>query len=343
MAALLTYDTIFAKAELSTYNVYLGCQATCYMEANHYGAMRSRIMWALRTGQPIGSAATDETKHVYARGRRMILRYLEWSKSNGYSAKPENNTGLADIEALWMLEQNQEAYNHLWASAALFTKQDCYTDLTCDPANGIGNYGTSPRQALVPLMAQSAAHRLNIPFQRPTHISAVGFDGSQGSWKATGERIIGWMLAKEQRDGGDGTITSTAHNGNEAFLFNAWMAAELLRWCANVEWNQTAYDLAKRVMDHLIQVYQTDYKPSGWLTLPYTSVGTYAAHDLAGFYIMPSLVLWQETGDQKYYDFAMTNVKAANKAYMGSMKQFNQTYSMLGEAAETLLQGVRWR
>jgi hypothetical protein len=332
---LREYDARYQQNEAARFSDFLNCQNSCYLEANHYGGLRSRLMWALRNNEPVGAAATDEAVHMYARGRRVVQRYLQWSRSHGYAAKPENNTGLADVETLWLLDGDPEAYNHLWASAAQFSQQDKYIDLT-GPA-------TSPRQALVPLMALSAAHRLGIPFRRPTHISAVGFDGSTGSWKAAGERVIGWILAKEQADGGTGRIVSTAHGGKEAYLFNAWTAAELLRWCANVEWNQAAYDLARRIMDHLIEVYATEHVPLGWLTLPYTTGGTYAAHDLAGFYIWPSLALWRETGDARYYDFAMTNLRAANHAFVGSMKQFNQTYSMLGASAETLLSGAYWR
>jgi hypothetical protein len=335
LADVKTYDNRFEQAESELWTKYLGCMNTCFMEGNHYGGLRSRMSWAIRHGQPIGTAATNPDIHMYARGRVIVQRYLQWSKQNGYSAKAEHNTGFADVETLWILEKDQEAYNHMWASASRFSQQDPYVDLT-GPA-------TSPRQALVPLMVQSAAHRHGIPFKRPTHISAVGFDGSTGSWKGAGERIIGWIAAAIERNGGDGTLRSTAHNGNEAFLFNAWTATELFKWNANVEWNQTAFNSGKLLMDHMIHVYNTVHKPKGWLTLPYTTPGTYAANDLAGFYIWPSLVLWQETGDQKYYDFAMTNIRAANKAYMGSIKQFNQTYATLGEGMEALLSGVRWK
>jgi hypothetical protein len=333
MDVLRTYDTRFAESEVARFKHFTGCQATCYLEASHYGGLRARLMWAIRNAEPVGPEATDETRHAYARGRRTLQRYLQWAKQHGYSAKPERNTALADVEALWLLDRDPEAYNHLWVAAAQFSQQDKYVDLT-GPA-------TSPRQPTVALMAQAAAHRLAIPFERPTAISAVGFDASQGSWKATGERIIGWVRAAVERHGGTGYLPSTAHNGREAYLFNAWLAAELLNWCGHVAWDQATFDLARRLMDHLIEVRATRHPR--WETLPYTTGGARAAYDLAGFYIYPSLVLWQETGDAKYRDFALMNLRATQRAYLGSTKQWNQTYSMQGQTAEALLAGVRWR
>lgn len=330
---LRTYDMRFAESEVARFKHFVECQATCYMEGSHYGGLRARLMWAIRNAEPIGPEATDENRHAYARGRRTLQRYLQWARQHGYSAKPERNTALADVEALWLLDRDPDAYNHLWVAAAQFSQQDKYVDLT-GPA-------TSARQPTVALMAQAAAHRQNIPFERPTAISAVGFDGSQGSWKATGERIIGWVRAAMERHGGTGYLPSTAHNGREAYLFNAWLAAELLNWCGHVAWDQATFELARRLMDHLIEV-QATHHPR-WETLPYTTGGARPAYDLAGFYIYPSLVLWQETGDSKYRDFALMNLRATHRAYLGSTKQWNQTYSMQGQTAEALLAGVRWR
>jgi hypothetical protein len=323
------YDTHYQETERARFDEFLACEQTCFMEANHYGGLRSRLMWAIRNGEPIGPAAVDEMEHAYARGRRIVQRYLHWSAQNGYSAKPEHNTALADVETLWLLDGDSMAYNHIWASAARYSQRDGYLDFTGT---------TSPRQPTVALMAHMAAHRLGVPFARPTHISAVGFDGIMGSWKATGERQIVWM-----KNGvlADGSIPSGAHNGNEAYLFNAWMATELLRWCANIEWNQDAFDLARRVMDHLVDV--LDNGPPGLETLPYTSNQTAPAYDLAAFYVWPALALWQETGDEKYYDFALRNLSATRRAYLGNMKQWNQVYGMLAQGAEALLSGAWWR
>jgi uncharacterized protein YjdB len=326
-----TYDDNFAKAEQGLYTKFLACQATCLLEPNHYGGLRSRLMWAIRNGEPIGPDAHDVTRHTYARGRYIVHSYLAWAAPE-HNKRPDQNTGLADAETVWVLDRDTLGFNHVWGSAHRYT-EDRFNYQNCI------NAASDPRQAAVPLQAFNIAHRLKVPFQRFPR-NASGWDGSQGSWKATGERQIRYI--RDNCVKADGSVPSKAH-GQEAFLFNAMIADELLAWARDVEFKQEYVDLARLIVDHLINEYVTKHQSKGWQTLPYTTNSTIAATDLAGFYIWPSLVIWQETGSQKYYDFAMTNIRAANRAYLASIKQFNQTYSTMGMGAETILQGVRWR
>jgi hypothetical protein len=96
-------------------------------------------------------------------------------------------------------------------------------------------------------------------------------------------------------------------------------------------------------MDHMVTLYNTKYVTRGWSTLPYTSASTGPAPDLAAFFVWPALALWQETGDSKYYDFAMVNLAATKDAYIAKFKQWNQVYSTMAEGAEALMKGARWR
>lgn len=335
LPALDTYDTRFGQNEVARFRDFLACENTCFREANHYGGLRSRLMWAIRTGQPYGPAATDESRHAYARGRRIVRRYLRWSRNNGYSIDWYNNTGLPDIEIVYRLDGDADAYKHLWVSASRYSK-DRYGYQSCSRPQGY-----TVREPTVALQALSAAHRLGIPFRQPTHLSGAGFDGSQGSWKATGVRQIQWL---KNCISADGSVFQTVYGSNvEAYFFAAWMATELLRWNASVEWRGDAYNMAKLVMDHIIHEFETKYKPKGWSTLPYLSYQNSPAYDLAAFYIWPALALWQQTGNAKYREFARTNLVASNRAYIAKMKQFNQTYSSLGEGTEALLLGASWK
>lgn len=331
-AAMVDYDTRYQQTELQRYNDYRSGKFNV-LEANHYGALRSRLMWSLRTGQPIGPAANDETKHAYARGRRIVRDYLVRMKAVNFAVDAHYNTGMPDVEALYVLDGDRDALTHLHVTAARMTSW----------GNGRlqGTHsGADPRMVAVAMQAFSAAHRLGIPFQRnPANTSHV-FDASPGSWRAAGDRQILWIDQGFVRS--DGTVWSPAH-GAEAYLFSAMVAIELMKWDHFVAPHPRARALAKLIIDHLITVYNTQYKPKGFLTLPYLSTSTSHAPDLAGFYVWPALALWQDTGDWKYRDFALLNLRAVNKAYIVNVKHWNQSFSMLGHSAESMVAGVTWR
>lgn len=330
-APLPGYDHRYAINEQGRFDDFMSqvSAGNGWVDPNHYGGLRSRLMWAIRHGEPYGPGATS-TSFAYGRGRQVVLRYLEYSKRNGFNVQPHHNTGLADVEALYVLEGNQDALTHIHVTAG-FVTTDRYDYLK------MLNKGSDARQVTVALQALMAAHRLGIPYVKSSATSSTSFDTSLGSWKAAGERQILWL---DQYGGvkADGSIPSPAHNGHEAYLFNAWLATALLQWCANIEWHGRAFELARMIMDHLI----SEVKP-GWETLGYLDSSTAPGWDLAAFYVWPSLALWQETGDQKYYDFAMANIEATRKAYLDNIKQFNQVYSTLGQGAEALMSGMRWR
>ena len=320
----------YAQTERARYQEYLACQATCFVGGLDYGGFLARLMWAIRVGEPIGPGVTDETKYAYARGRRIVKRYLQYSKANHFAIQPHNNTGMADVEALYLLEGDPDALTHIHVTAMSATT-DNWGYLKMQNRNADGRIIT------VALQAVAAAHRLGIPYARNPANTSMGFDASLGSWKAVGDRQITWLTQYDVVKA-DGSIPSPAHSYHEAYLFNAWMATALLKWCATVEWNPQAFALAKRIMDHLV-----NSLPPGWETLGYLDDSTTPAWDLAGFYVWPSLVLWQETGDQRYYDFALSNLRATRHAYTRRIKQWNQTFGTLTLGADALAVGVRWR
>jgi hypothetical protein len=329
--AIRTFDQRFMQTEQDRYQDFLASlndAQGAYLSGNHYGGLRSRLMWAIRNGEPYGEGVTDESQSAYARGRRIVKRYLQWAKANSFNIPPHNNTGLADIEALYTLEGDADALNHIHVSAQAATN-DPYGYLKMQ------NPRSDARQIAIALQAFKAAHRLAIPYA-PNPATRNGFDASPGSWHGAGRRQIEWIRQYVVQP--DGSIPSRAHNNDEAYLFNAMLATQLLEWCATVEWDPALLDLARQIIDHLIAA----VKP-GWSTLGYLSSSGSPATDLAGFYVWPSLALWQETGDQRYHDFAVSNLQAANTAYIQQMKQWNQVFSTLTEGAEALLAGEPWR
>lgn len=328
--AIAMYDRRYMQTERPRYDDFLkqAAAGNGWNDPNHYGALRSRLMWAIRNAEPFGPEAAIDV-YGYGRGRAVLLRYLENSRKAKFARQPHHNTGIPDSEALWVLEKNEDALAQIHVTAMAATS-DRYNYLK------MRNKGSDARQLVVALQAVMAAHRLGIPFERSDANPTRGFDDSLGSWYAVGRQLITWD--RDYAVKADGSIPSPAHKGQEAYLFNAWLATELLNWCAYIEWDPAVFDLAKRIMDHLMAV----QKP-GWPTLGYVTGSTSPAPDLAAFYIWPSLAIWQETGESKYRDFAIANLQATQRAYLGSIKQWNQTYSTLGQGAEALLAGVSWR
>jgi hypothetical protein len=328
---MIPLDRLYRQTELARFKDFLALENGPFLDAHHYGGLRSRLMWAIRTGEPYGRSVTDEKRYAYARGRRIVKRYLEYSKQNHFAVQPHHNTGLADVEALWVLEADTDALAHIHVTAMGATV-DRYGYLK------LRNPSSDARIVTVALQALSAAHRLNIPFERNPANGSIGFDAGLQSWKAAGDRQIRWLeefgIVKE-----DGSIPSPAHKRNrEAYLFNALLARELLNWCAYVEWNDSAFAIAQRIIDHLI----ASKKPH-WATLGYVTDSAGPAYDLAAFFVWPALVMWQETGQRKYRDFALANVRATQQAYIERMKQWNQAFSTLVQGADALLAGVPWR
>lgn len=328
-----TYDERFVETEESRYADYLKCRGRCVNDPMHYGALRSRLMWAIRNGEPIGEQATDSTRHAYARGRTILKDYLVRARtSNNFAKDAHHNTAIADIEAYYLLEGDQDALDHIHVNAARMTAW----------GNGRLEFthpGSDPRQVTVALQLFSAAHRLGIPYARNATNTSHSFDPVLGSWIAAGERQIEWIDRNAVTV--DGSIRSPAHGGLEAYFFNVWLAAELLRWDHLVAPHPRARELAKLIIDHLIEVRRSSH--ASWETLPYTTGGSKPAHDLAAFYVHPALMFWQDTGDPKYREFALMNLRAANRAWINGQKQWNQTFSTLAQGAQAMLAGVPWR
>ena len=337
VADLKTYDQRLAGSEYARFQDYLALEndpSGGYLQAEHYGGLRSRLQWAIRNGQPYGPGVTDETKYAYARGRRIVKKYLQWSRSLNpkYGAAAHSNTGLADIEALYRLEGDPDALNHIHVTAQLGT-MNSFGAMTFQSQN------TDPRIIAVALEAMIAAHRLGIPFG-PNPASPL-IDRSVGSWAGGAARQIQW-LTQYNMVKSDGTVLSPAHSVAEGkpvecYFMSAMLATQLLRYYADVTPDPNVLALAKRIMDHI-----RASVPAGWSTLGYLSDSRGPAADLAAFYVWPSLVLWQETGDPAYKAFALKNLAASNSAYIIPLKQWNQTFSTLGEDTEALLSGVPW-
>src|SRR3990167_3723299 len=101
--------------------------------------------------------------------------------------------------------------------------------------------------------------------------------------------------------------------------------------------------LGLKIQNHIVDEWEKFKNQKGWAILPYESTDTGVAPDLAGYHPYGALIAWQETGDQRFKDFAMAHIKAIPQAYQTGYKQFNQSHNMRVMAAEALLSGIPWR
>ncbi len=322
---LAGYDSRYPGPELSTYNAWVAGGRRAADGSSHYGALRSRYQWSLRNGLPVGPGAPSNS--VYTHGVEMTRAVLRgYFKPNNYGIAAHNATNLPDVEMLYVLEGDPEA-------RAMFAGMGRYLGASyIETYFDLSNPNSDPRQSAVLLQVLNFNARYNLPYNaRPSWGS---------TWKQAAATIVGRLA---QRIDATGKVVSLAHKnsgqGDEAFFMNAMLATELLRWHGFVEPQPGWLDLARRIVDHLID---EDARRSG-ACLPYTSNSVNPAWDLAAYYVWPALVLWQETGDAKYRTFALANMDAARNAFVSGVKQFNQTYSTGAQSVEALLSGVRWR
>jgi hypothetical protein len=319
------YDNRYLEAEGRTYTAWVNGGRKGADASSHYGALRSRYEWSMRNGLPVGPAAPPNSPYAHGAEmtRIMITRY---AKPNKYKIPPHNNTALRDVELLYLIEGDGDARAYLEGIAQYYGAAyiDRYFDLS--------GPNSDPRSSAILLQTLNLAERHQL---RYTGRAAWG-----SSWKEAAATIVGRIT---NRIPATGEVVSLAHKnsgqGDEAFFMNAMLATELLRWHGYVEPQPSWVALATRIMDHLVDEHAGRDAPC----LPYLSKARGCAEDLAGFYVWPALVLWQETGDMKYRDFALANIRAAQQAYIQPAKQFNQIYSTGAQSAEALLSGVPWR
>ncbi len=320
------YEARYANAERSAYEKWVADGRRGTDGSSHYGALRSRYQWSVRRGLPVGPAAPMDS--IYSRGvemtRSMLRGYLE---PNGCAIAPYEATHIADLELLYLLERDQAALECL--NGMVRHVGTHYPEQNLD----LTGPNSDPRASAIALQMLSAAARYRFPY------SARESWGS--SWTQAGASIV-TRMSRQIAPGGK--VISPAHRnsaqGDEAFFMNAMLAAELLRWHGFVQPQPSWFELAQRIVDHLIE----EHAQRGGACLPYTSNdGNPCAAELAGFYVWPALVLWQETGGARYSDFARMNLKAAATGFVGSAKQFNQVYSTGAQSAEALMTGVSWR
>jgi hypothetical protein len=294
--------------------------------SSHYGALRSRYQWSLRKGLPVGRSAPVHS--IYSHGAEMTRSVLRgYFTPRNCMIAPHDATNLADIEMLYLLEGDADALECIKGIGRYLGAQYPEDDLDLSGPN------SDPRSSAILLQTLAAGVRYNLPYS------------ARKSWGSTWQEAAATMVHRmsgQVRE--SGKVVSLAHKntgqGDETFFMSAMLAAELLRWHGFVELQPTWFRLAQRVLDHLI----AEHRKRGAECLPYTSNdGKSCASDLAGFYVWPALVVWQETGDAKYKDFGLENMDAARSAHVGGSKQFNQTYSTGAQSAEALLSGQRWR
>ncbi len=329
-------ESNFLKYEQKHYTDYTALTGVPSVSYNHYGFLGSRLAYSIKNGLPYGSGVTDPTKDMYARGREVAIDWLvDYSAANNYGVAQWWDTSLEDMEAMVVLENNPTARTHIHMDAARGTGNSTYMKMQASAAD--------PRGITIFLQPMLIAHRLGIPFAHPGNGYSAYFDSTLGSWANAAKRNIYW-LDQYNVIQSDGTIISKAHGGAEAFFMNAMLVDQLLGYYAYIERDPVVFNMAQRVVDHWI-----NFLPAGWNTLPYqskttsTGSGTSQAPDLANFYVYPSLVMWQETGQQKYYDFAVKNLVSAGTAYISGHKQFNQIYNTDVFAADALINGVSWK
>ena len=307
--------------------------------AHHYGALRGRLQYSIRYGQLWGAAIADTTT-MYGRGRDIALRYLVWSKPHGHAESPHNNTGLDDIEAIWLIEGDTAAWNHLHGSAQGYSS---------DPwgYERLVSSNSDPRYPAVALQAFNAAHRMGVPY-RPLAGVQPSLDARPGSWKTQGDRLIGWILDGDPdyvhpQSGPmptaspiqpNGALPARSCQGCEVYFMNAMIAREFLRWSAYVEQSARLEAAACLIVGHMADL--------GGI-LPFVSSKPVPAADLAGFYVYPAAVCWQITGEQRFYDMAWRNLQATSNSYLWSGKVFNETYSTGAQNGEAVLRGIPWR
>ena len=337
VAAMMRLDSRYLAAESKWWQAFLANESNTdvVVVSNHYGTLRSRLQWAIRNGQPYGPAATNEATQVYARGRRMLRKYLDWSEHNGYAIPPHNNTGMPDLEAYYVLEGDPRVVSHFtwFAANASWQRQKG----TGDNYLHMNRQSTDGRWMYEALESFSFMYRFHI-----AHANAYGFtvDPACSDWVCEGEAQINIIDAGLPADG---SFPSQGEGGREDLLFSATLAEELMKWDAFVAPNPTAVQLAKRIMGHILQAWEA----VGRQVLPYQYLNgapTTPAPDLAGYYVWPSLVMWQETGDIRYRDMALVHLDGTKNAWIdGGVKQFNQVFSTGAQNAEALLSGISWR
>jgi hypothetical protein len=242
------------------------------------------------------------------------------------------------VEILATVEGNADARTHIHCVSGFASGPD-----TWHYAKGL-NANSDARQVAVALQAQMAATRLGIPFGAcPTNVNSTPLL-SLGSWVAAGQRQIGWIAANYVR--ADGSVPSNAHSGQcggtecEAFFMNAMLANELLRWYRDISQDPAVLELAGRIVGHLADEWQRIGGPLGYIS----GRAPGSANDLAGFYVWSGLVMWQETGETRFRDFALAHMQAVAGAPNAKMaKQWQESVSTHAQEAEALLAGVNWR
>jgi hypothetical protein len=121
---------------------------------------------------------------------------------------------------------------------------------------------------------------------------------------------------------------------------SAMLANELLRWYRDFSADPAVLELAARIVGHLADEWQRIGGP-----LPYLSGRAPGQNnDLAGFYVWSGLVLWQESGETRFRDFALAHMQAVSGSGNAKLaKQWQESVSTHAQEAEALLAGVRWR
>jgi hypothetical protein len=320
------YESRYAEAEQAAYAKWVAGGRNAANGSSHYGALRSRYQWSLRRGLPVGRSAPVHS--IYSHGAEMIRSVVKgYFMPRKCAIAPHEATNLADIEMLYLLEGDPDALECIKGMGLYLGAQ--YREDNLD----LSGPSSDPRSSAILLQVLSAGARYELPY------SARESWGS--TWGQAGVTIVG-RISRQIRP--SGKVVSLAHRnsgqGDEAFFMNAMLATELLRWHGFVEPQPAWLDLARRIVDHLTD----EHAQRGGACLPYTSNdGNACASDLAGFYVWPALVLWQETGDARYRKFALMNLTEAGSAFVSGAKQFNQTYSTGAQSAEALLAGVSWR
>jgi hypothetical protein len=320
------YENRYAEAEQAAYMKWVAGGRNAADGSSHYGALRSRYQWSLRRGQPVGRAAPVHS--IYSHGVEMTRSVLRgYFTPSRCAIAPHDATNLPDIEMLHLLEGDPEALECIKGLGRYLGAQYPESDLD------LSGPGSDPRSSAVLLQTFAAGARYNLPY------------AARESWGSTWREAAATMVHRmSQQIQADGKVVSLAHRnsgqGDEVFFMNAMLAVELLRWHGFVESQPAWFRLARNILDHLVD----ELEKRGSACLPYTSnAGKTCASDLAGFHVWPALVVWQETGDARYRDFALKNMDAAGSAFVGGTKQFNQAYSTGAQSAEALLSGQRWR
>jgi hypothetical protein len=179
---------------------------------------------------------------------------------------------------------------------------------------------------------------MEIPYAPSAANPGRGFDGKYGSWLKALEWRHSVLASLVQPDG---SMPSPGHGGREPVFAICMVIDECFEFCRTVRWDPVIFATGLRALTHLMDALGPTQQ-----CLPYLLGDAQTAPDLACYPVVVALEAWQETGDDRYRDFALKSFAASKTAFItgDSDKQWNQKYGYpRAWKAKALAGGKPWR